>query len=168
MSKMILLAEDSPDDEILFRRVINSLGIMNPVHVVRDGREAIAFIQGDGAFAGHPEPAVLFLDLKMPGMDGLEVLKWLLSQKPKSEMLIVVLTAYGDREKLQDAYQLGAHSFLLKPIKPDEVQGIVKHWPDFWMFADPIQPQSASVRKPKKTSPTRKKPKSGGLLDAIL
>lgn len=164
MSKTILLAEDSLDDEILFRRVMNSLGVINPIHVVRDGKEAITYLQGDGEFADRaqfPLPVALFLDLKMPGADGWAVLKWLSAKHDPPSLLVIVLTAFGDHERLQEAYQLGANSFLFKPLKPTEMTDILHHWPEVWMRT-PLR------GAPPPLPPTSGTQPDGGAMDAAL
>jgi CheY-like chemotaxis protein len=137
MAKEILLAEDSPDDELLFKRVMKANRIENPIRVVRDGCEAIAYLEGTGAFAdrdAHPLPAILFLDLKMPRADGFDVLEWLKNQAPlKQRTLVVVLTQFGDTQQIRRAYELGANSFFPKPFKKEDLENLIQHYSGHWV-----------------------------------
>src|SRR5882672_5158271 len=93
--EVILLADDSEDDEVIFKRVLRLSGLTNPVAVVRNGEEAIAYLKGEGPFADRerfPMPRILMLDLKMPRKDGFEVLQWLRAEAALKHLLVVVLT----------------------------------------------------------------------------
>lgn len=130
MARAILLAEDSPDDEHLFKRVLKKAGVENPVSVVRDGAEAIKALQGKDL------PGILVLDLKMPGVDGFAVLDWLaMNDAIKNQLLIVVLTNLGDAKQIRRAYDLGATSFLAKPFTADDLQNLMKHFNGRWKRA---------------------------------
>src|SRR5262249_52411163 len=118
MTKTILLAEDSADDERFFRRVLTSVGVLNTVTVVRDSRDVLAYLKGEGIYADRrkfPLPDVLVLDLSMPPANGWKVLRWLQTQS-LAGMLIVVLSNHSDLPRMRDAYELGANSFLTKPF----------------------------------------------------
>lgn len=131
MLRTILLAEDSQDDEKLFLRVLRQAGVDNPVSVVHDGDETIAYLKGDGVFADrkkYPLPCALFLDLRMRRLDGWEVLKWLQSQNHFGEMLVVVLTVFDEPKAIREAYRLGAHSFLIKPFSDHDVRNLADYF----------------------------------------
>lgn len=118
-SETILLAEDNEDHVLLIKRAFSKANLLNPLHVVDDGREAIAYLRGEGVFADrsrYPFPALMLLDLKMPNCDGFEVLKWIRNQKDLPPLRIVVLTTSERVFDMQRAYELGAHSFLTKPV----------------------------------------------------
>ena len=135
---MILLAEDSPDDEFTFRRVLQSAGVQNPITAVRDGVDAVAYLKGEGHYANRDEfplPSVLFLDLKMQRMDGGNVLKWLKRQRRFNKILVVVLTHLEEAKELYEAYSLGADSFLGKPLTRMDMQDLVQHFPGYWTCA---------------------------------
>ncbi|HWF19253.1 MAG TPA: response regulator [Verrucomicrobiae bacterium] len=143
MKKMILLADDSIDDELFFKHVLKAAGVENPVHVVRDGKEVIAYLKGEGPYADRerfPRPVVLFLDLSMPGMDGWEVLKWLQSQPNRKDLLVIVLAGSSQRRRLREVYEMGANSFLFKPFSKAELEGLIFHWPDAWTISKPEPP----------------------------
>ena len=118
-SETILLAEDNEDHVILIQRAFGKANLLNPLQVVKDGEEAIAYLSGDGIYADrsrYPFPALMLLDLKMPNTDGFGVLKWLRDQKHLPSLRVVVLTTSDRIFDMQRAYELGAHSFLTKPI----------------------------------------------------
>lgn len=135
MPKAILLVEDSKDDVILFRQVMQRSGLRNPVIVVRDGREAIDYLKGEGKYSDRenfPLPQILMLDLKMPRVDGFQVLEWIKSQEHLGDMLIIVLSHFGHTTEIQHAYELGAHSFLLKPFKDSDLLNLAAHFDGRW------------------------------------
>jgi len=115
----ILLAEDRENDIILIQRAFAKGGIRNPLFVVRDGEEAINYLSGVFPFSDRvcfPIPALPLLDLKMPRSDGFDVLRWLKAQPDLVPMRVVVLTSSEDIRDVTRAYQLGANSFLVKPL----------------------------------------------------
>jgi len=115
---VILLAEDRPDDVLLIRRAFESGRIFNPLFVVNDGEEAIAYLKGEGVYHNrdeYPLPDLMLLDLKMPRLDGFEVLRWIRQQPSFSRLLVIVLTSSDQLRDVNLAYQLGANSFLVKP-----------------------------------------------------
>jgi len=137
MAKVILLVEDSPDDELFFRSVLEQNKIANPIHVVRTGAQAIAYLGGEGKFADrsvHLAPNILFLDLRLPEMDGFEVLEWL-QQRPdlKKHLLVVVLTQFGDANQIRRAYAMGADSFLPKPFTLADSENLIRHFGGYWL-----------------------------------
>lgn len=154
MTKVILLAEDSADDAAMFKRKLCEAGVTNPLHVVSDGRSVINYLNGDGLYAdrqAYPFPRVLFLDLMLPGMDGWQVLKWLNARLDMLERLAVfVLTGVYEIDRLQEAYRLGASSFLIKPLNVADLKQIFRHWPSLWELEksatvippnDPVRPR---------------------------
>jgi CheY-like chemotaxis protein len=116
---VILLAEDREDDILLIRQAFKRGNIPQPTYVVRDGEEAVAYLAGDGKYANrdeYPLPALLLLDLKMPRLDGFEVLEWIRKQPSLRALRVVVLTSSEDIFDVNRAYELGANSFLVKPL----------------------------------------------------
>ena len=139
---LILLAEDREDDVILVRRAFQKAKVLNPMHVVRNGAETIAYLKGEGKYsnrAEYPLPELLLLDLKMPGTDGFDVLKWMRQQPGLQAMRVVVLTSSDQIRDVNAAYQLGANSFLVKPIDFERFvemsQAINGYW--LWMSKAP-------------------------------
>jgi CheY-like chemotaxis protein len=106
-----------------------------PIEVVRDGNQAIAYLNGEGVYADRnlfPLPSALFLDLVMPRADGFQVLKWLKTQSAFDNMLVIVLTNYSEGRLLRDAYAMGADSFLFKPFTKADLESLMQHFPDGW------------------------------------
>jgi CheY-like chemotaxis protein len=135
MTKTILLAEDSPDDIALFMQVMVKSGRNNPVIVVRDGDEAIAYLKGEGKFSDRekfPVPSILMLDLKMPRVSGFQVLEWIRQQPQFSYILLVVISHYGETAEINRAYELGAHSFLTKPFSHTDLDNLASHYRIWW------------------------------------
>ena len=133
---VILLAEDREDDILLIRRALAAGSITNPLQVVRDGEEAIAYLQGEGKFADrteYPLPTLLLLDLKMPKADGFEVLTWIRQQPLLNGLLVVVLTCSENIRDVTVAYQLGANSFMVKPMEFENVIELSKTLRNYWL-----------------------------------
>lgn len=118
-NKMILLVEDNPNDEALTIRAFKKSKIANDVMVVHDGAEALDFLFGTGQYAERDMsfmPTVILLDLKLPKLDGLEVLERLRSN-PRTKLLpVVILTSSGEEQDIVQGYNLGANSYLRKPV----------------------------------------------------
>jgi CheY-like chemotaxis protein len=146
MERAALLVEDSEDDEALFRHVLKLVGLQNPLAVVRDGQQAISYLEGSGGHADrarHPLPEILFLDLRMPVAGGFAVLEWLQTRPEfKGKLLIVVLTQFGDTQSVMRAYALGAHSFLHKPFKQADLENLITHFKGYWDCAPRPTPQT--------------------------
>jgi CheY-like chemotaxis protein len=114
---VVLLVEDSEDDIFFMRRAFQQAGLINPLHVVTDGQQAVAYISGLNGFGDRtrfPAPDFIFLDLKLPIMDGFEVLAWL-RQQHKSSLPVAVLTSSPEEVDRRRARELGASCYLLKP-----------------------------------------------------
>jgi CheY-like chemotaxis protein len=132
----ILLAEDREDDVILVQKAFEKGRILNPLFVVRDGQEAIDYLAGVFPFSDRerfPMPALLLLDLKMPRADGFEVLNWLRTQPGLASLRVIVLTSSEDIHDVSKAYQLGANSFLVKPLDFKNTVAMVETITDFWL-----------------------------------
>lgn len=116
---LILIVEDNADDVLLVKRAFERAKVANPLRVLRDGTEAVAYLNGDvpyGDRAEHPLPGLVLLDIKMPMMDGFEVLKWIRRQPQFARLCVVMLTSSDEMRDVNQAYQLGANSFLVKPL----------------------------------------------------
>jgi CheY-like chemotaxis protein len=137
-ASVILLAEDLESDIVLLRRAFTKAKIANPLKVVRDGEEVLAYLKGEGPYANreeHPFPALLLLDLKLPRMNGFEVLQWVRAHPDFKALRIVVLTASRDLEDVNRAYQFGANTFLIKPTDFDELVVMMQKLQGFWLWA---------------------------------
>ena len=133
--KTILQVEDDSNDVFFFQRAMKKAGVPNPIQVARDGQDAIDYLQGAGKFADRtqfPLPGLVLLDLKLPYVMGIEVLRWI-RQQPGTPIIVVVLTASGGDEDVATAYRLGANGFLVKPSEADKLDDMVKAIGDFWL-----------------------------------
>jgi two-component system response regulator len=121
--KPILLVEDNPDDEVLTLRAFSKNHIANPVIVARDGVEALDYLLRTGAHAGQEGtalPAVVLLDLKLPRIDGLEVLRRVRADERTALLPVVILTTSREQQDISEAYSLGANSYIRKPVDFDK------------------------------------------------
>jgi len=133
---VILLAEDRDDDVLLVQRAFSKGDIHNPLFVVRDGEEAICYLSGIGKYGNrdeYPLPDLLLLDLKMPRVDGFEVLRWIRQQPGFSALRVVVLTAADQIRDVNSAYGLGANSFMVKPTDFQNVVEMAKTLRSYWL-----------------------------------
>jgi len=136
-SALILLAEDDENHVLLVRRAFAKAHILNPLHVVSDGEEVIAYLKGEGPYANRAEfplPSLLLLDLKMPRKDGFQVLEWIRSQPSLSRLRVVVLTSSESIRDVNRAYDLGANSFLTKPSDFEEFLAVIRALRGYWIW----------------------------------
>ena len=123
----ILVVEDDENDVLLIRRTLAKSGIPNPQHFVKSGEEAINYLVGVGPYSNResfPLPALVLLDLKLPVMDGFEVLKWIRTHPFFKHLRVVVLTASSHLRDVNQAYKLGANSFLVKPLEFENIASL--------------------------------------------
>ena len=132
---LILLVEDRDDDVVLFRRAFAEAGISNPTFVVRNGHEAACYLAGTGRYRQQhefPLPGLVLLDLKMPLMDGFELLAWIREHPTLSTLRVVVLTSSEDCSDINRAAHTGANSFLVKPFEFQDYVRLARivrsHW----------------------------------------
>jgi len=132
----VLLVEDSEDDVLMIRHAFEQGGIANPLAVIRDGDEAIAFFKGEGKYGyrdSYPLPVLVLLDLGLPRTDGFEVLRWLRQQAAFIRLPVVVLTGSLSMKDASLAYQLGANSFLVKPADFQDIVGMTQNLATYWL-----------------------------------
>jgi CheY-like chemotaxis protein len=135
---IILLAEDDEDYVLLIKRAFSQANIPNPLYWVWNGQEAIAYLKGEGKYSNrdeYPLPDLLLLDLKMPRVNGFEVLQWLRSQPSLSALRVLVLTSSDQIRDVNEAYRLGANSFLVKPMDFENTYELGRLINDFWLKA---------------------------------
>src|SRR5689334_3687406 len=135
MTGTILLVEDEENDVFLMQRALNRAAVVNPVHVANDGREAIDYFRGAGKFADRKEfplPCLVLLDLKLPYMKGLDVLKWI-RQQPEVATIVILLGSSAAKADIAAAYRLGANGFLVKPPEASQLLNMIKAVKDFWL-----------------------------------
>jgi CheY-like chemotaxis protein len=149
-TSVILIVEDREDDILLIRRALEQARVPNPIQVVRSGAEAIAYLSGEGKYinrAEYPLPAFVLLDLKMPGMDGFEVLTWIRQQDELRGLPVVVLTSSDEMSDVNRAYKLGANSFFVKELDFQGTIDFTRLLQSYWL---------KDIRLPDNSRPTRK------------
>jgi CheY-like chemotaxis protein len=130
----ILLAEDRAEDALFLQRAFHQAKITNPIVVVRDGDEVIQYLEGCGEYANSALPVLLILDLRMPNRDGFQVLQWLRQHPTLSALRVIVLTQSEAIYDVNQAYQAGANSFMIKSLDARDMvaqaEQIKTHWID--------------------------------------
>ena len=147
-NKVILLVEDNPDDEILTLRAFAKSNIANQVIVARDGVEALDFLYGTGTYAGRDlrvQPQVILLDLKLPKLDGLEVLRRLRADDRTALLPVVILTSSKEEQDIIQSYRLGANSYIRKPVDFLQFIEAVRQLGLYWLVLNEAAPRIASV-----------------------
>jgi DNA-binding response OmpR family regulator len=132
----VLLVEDDENDVFFMQRAFREAGIITPVSVACDGREAIDYMSGNGKFADRqnwPLPCLVLLDLKLPYVLGLDVLKWIRSHAEFKTVVVIVLTSSKQDADIEKAYSLGANSYLVKPPDVHELVAMVKKIKEYWI-----------------------------------
>lgn len=159
---LILLVDDDYNDCTLIGRAFVAAKVLNPLVIVRSGEEAMAYLSGLGRYANRTEfplPVLILLDIKMPGMDGLDVLRWIRNQPGLKTIRVVMLTSSDDMKDVKLAYQLGTDSFLVKPVDFERFVEIARALSGNWLWVDkppaalrpplfvPINPEAESSRR---------------------
>jgi len=142
--KVILLVEDNPDDEALTLRAFRKNNILNPVVVARDGAEALDYLFGSGSHAGRDtrqQPQIVLLDLKLPKIDGLEVLRQLRADPRTRMQPVVILTTSNEERDIISSYQLGANSYIRKPVDFEQFMEAVRQLGLYWLVLNVPPPE---------------------------
>jgi len=135
MTKTILLVEDDENDVFFFKHAMKKQSLENPLQVASDGREAIDYLQGVGKFANREEfplPYLIVLDLKLPFVMGLDVLKWI-RQQPQLSPIVIVLRSSQENADIEETYRLGANAYLVKSPELGKLQEMIRAITDFWL-----------------------------------
>jgi two-component system response regulator len=141
---VILLVEDNPDDELLTLRALRKANVRNEVVVARDGVEALDYLFGTGAHAGRDTdvmPQVVLLDLKLPRLDGLEVLRRLRADERTRLLPVVILTSSNEERDRIAGYQLGANSYVRKPVDFGQFVDAVRQLGFYWLLINQPPPR---------------------------
>ena len=136
MAKVILYVEDEENDALLFQHAMAKAGHPGPIEIATDGQKAIDYLEGAGKFANRddfPLPCLVLLDLKLPHVPGLEVLKWI-RQGGTLSIPVVILTSSENENDIVAAYELGANAYLVKPSDIRQLAEIAKAIKDFWLI----------------------------------
>ena len=148
--RTILQVDDDPNDVFLLRHAMRKVGVANPIQIASDGQQAINYLQGAYEFADRekfPFPCLVLMDLKLPYVMGLDVLRWIRRQ-PGTVLTVVMLSASGSEADIAAAYQLGADGFLVKPSEASKLQDMVKAIKDFWLTHNRLPQESSPVLVP--------------------
>jgi two-component system response regulator len=148
VSKTLLLVEDNPDDAKLTLRAFKRNNMLNPVIVTRDGVEALDFLFARGAYAGRagmPTPTLIILDLKLPRLDGLGVLRAVRGDERTRLIPVVILTSSKEEQDLIQGYSLGANSDVRKPVDFAEFQEAVRLLGIYWLMTNQPPPERHSA-----------------------
>lgn len=145
--RVILLVEDDPKDEALTLRALKKSNVMNPVVVARDGREALDYLFAEGAYADRERglPQVILLDLKLPKLDGLEVLEALRNDERTCILPVVVLTSSVEEQDLARSYRLGANSYIRKPVDFAQFIDAVRQLGLYWLVLNETAPTDRRI-----------------------
>ena len=144
MPKIILLVEDNPDDEELTRMALEQSNIANQLVVAHDGVEALDYLFGTGPHAGQPAPAlptVVLLDLKLPRVDGLEVLQRIRKEERTRRLPVVILTSSKEEQDVLDSYGYGANSYIRKPVEFDKFFEATRQLGLYWLVLNEAPPR---------------------------
>jgi CheY-like chemotaxis protein len=139
--RTILAVEDVDDDVFFLKRALREARIANPLQVVTDGQQALDYFEGKNGYADRekfPLPFLVLLDLKLPYVMGLDVLKWIRQQRQFDGVLVVVLTSSQQDSDLTATYRLGGNSYLVKPPTRDKLSELVKTLGDLWPRDDAL------------------------------
>src|SRR6266850_2517270 len=142
-SKVILLVEDNPRDEALTLRALKKCNILNEVVVARDGVEALDYLFGTGVHAGRDlrtMPQIVLLDLKLPKVDGLQVLQKLRADERTKRLPIVMFTSSNEEEDVINSYNLGANSYVRKPVEFEKFVEATKQLGLYWLVLNQAAP----------------------------
>jgi len=147
--KLVLVAEDNPNDVLLLKYSVARAGIESRITFVRDGEEVLSYLKGEGEFAdrkAHPYPELLLLDLKMPRLDGFDVLAWIRQQPTFKRLLIIVLTSSTQEKDINRAYDLGVNSYLVKPSDFQMLSLMIEKLQKYWLELNMAAEQPSRVQ----------------------
>jgi two-component system response regulator len=141
-NKVILLVEDNPRDEALTLRALKKSNIVNEVIVARDGVEALDYLLGTGTYAGQDRiiPQLILLDLKLPRVDGLQVLQKIRANEHTRRLAVVIFTSSSEEEDLIKSYDLGANSYVRKPVEFEQFLEATRQLGLYWLVLNEIAP----------------------------
>ena len=146
ITSTILQVEDDPNDVFLLQHAMRKVGVTNPIQVASDGQQAIDYLAGTGKFADRktfPLPCLVLMDLKLPYVMGLDVLKWI-RQQPGPARVVLIMSASAQEGDIGTAYRLGANGFLVKTSQAGKLEDIARSIKDFWLTHNTPSPEILS------------------------
>jgi CheY-like chemotaxis protein len=129
MPNAILVVDDDPDDAMLIKRAVLNLRPKSPVRIVLSGKAMTDYLEGKGGHADRqvfPYPGLILLDLRMPEMNGFELLQWLKNQPSHAGIPVIVISSFDRQREIRKSYQLGARTFLSKPVNPENIRSAIR------------------------------------------
>ncbi len=139
----ILYVEDEANDVFFMQHAWKQAGILNPLKVVTDGEQAVQYLSGEGKYAErdeYPLPMLVLLDLKLPKLHGLDVLKWIREQPAIQSLPVIILSSSNQPQDIRTAYARGANSYLIKPPHADGLMELVASLKDYWLGRNQMPP----------------------------
>lgn len=149
--KPILLVEDDQNDVLFMQHALKKAGILRPVQVVPDGRQAVDYFMSTGAFSDRdrfPAPCLVLLDLNLPGMTGLEFLEWLRNQHAFKGVIVIAVTSSTADSDVERAYALGVNSYVSKPSNPAQLIEFALLLKEYWLRWNHPSPECAELSEP--------------------
>jgi CheY-like chemotaxis protein len=146
----VLLAEDDENDLLLLQHALSKSGSTIPFSIVRDGNDAISYLQGSGQYADRnrfPLPRMILLDLKMPKCSGFEVLQWIRAHAALRRLVVIILTTSDERPDIDRGYELGANCYLVKPASIEGLLELVKTVHGYWLSLNQMPDLSGAARE---------------------
>jgi CheY-like chemotaxis protein len=134
----ILLIEDNPDHVELIVKTLQDNGVLNEVHVVASGEEAMDFLSQRGAYVNAARPGLILLDIKLPGMDGIDFLGRIKADPKLKPIPVVVLTTSAGEKEIVESYSCGANSYIVKPVDFEHFAKVIKELKLYWMVVNSL------------------------------
>ena len=150
MPETFLIVEDQQDDVTILKYALLKTGLHNPLKVVENGREAIDYLSGTGMYTDrkkYPMPSLIFLDLKLPIVNGFDVLQWIRKQPDLAPLVVVVLSASSTEADITKAYRLGAHSYVVKPASLELFLETLKDFRKWWFQYEKLKTAAPKAMK---------------------
>jgi CheY-like chemotaxis protein len=134
----ILLIEDNPDHVELILKALRDNNVLNEVHVVTSGEEAMDFLYQRGEYANAARPGLILLDIKLPGMDGIELLRRIKADPKLKAIPVVILTTSAGEKEIVESYNCGANSYIIKPVDFEQFLKVIKELKLYWMMVNSL------------------------------
>ena len=143
----VMCVEDDENDALFLKRAFRKAGIVNPLHVVSNGQEAIDYLGPAGTSLDDPLPCLVLLDLNLPGRPGLEVLQWIREQPQFYTLPVIILSASNKDCDIHLCYEKGANAYLIKPSSAETLNVIAGSVRDFWLTHNSMPPNCAVMKR---------------------